>query len=139
MMADIHQLRPKAAAEPMIWVCDCGYSTFSLYSDGSAKCAACSAPHEGRGAGWLDRAAECRTQIAEGEVVAEVGGNGEDDLIRRRIAQQAAADGVALIVIGFEDGRLSAWSSAEPPEQFAWANDRLMRAAGLIAGRATNG
>lgn len=132
-MADIHQLRQPA---PRIWICDCGCSTFELLSNGTARCAACDADHEGVGSGWLDRSEDRRSPHAEKETFADVQGNGSVEFARRRVAQMASDENAVLLVVAREDGSLSAWSKAERAEQFAWAEEKLKQATALVTRKA---
>lgn len=129
-MADIVQLHQP---QPMTWVCDCGCSTFSLLSDGTAQCAACDADHEGHGSGWLDRSEDRRTAHEEGDTFADVQGNGSIEFARRRLARIAADEDAVLIVVAKKCGRLSVWSVAETEEQAEWAQRKLKQADDLIA------
>ncbi|TNC05553.1 hypothetical protein [Paracoccus marcusii] len=128
-MADIVQLQQP---QPMTWVCECGCSTFTLLSDGTAQCAGCDADHEALGSGWLDRSKDRRTLYEEADTFTDVQGNGSTIFARRRIARIAADEDAAMIVVAKEDGRISAWSIAETEDQVAWAHKKLTQAADLI-------
>ena len=128
-MADIHQLRQPA---PRIWICDCGCSTFELLSDGSARCAACEADHEGIGSGWLERSEERKAGHTEAETFSDVQGNGSVGFARRRVAKMASDENAVLLVVARQDGSMSTWAIAETADQVEWAEQRLKQASELI-------
>ncbi|MCB5411784.1 hypothetical protein [Pseudogemmobacter faecipullorum] len=120
------------SAEPQLWICACGCSTFRLLSDGTAVCAACDKDHEGIGSGWLDRSQDKVTAHKPDETFEDVQGNGSVEFARQRVAQRAKEPSVALIVVARDCGGISAWSAAETDEQIAWAESKLQQAAALI-------
>lgn len=118
--------------EPMLWVCDCGCSTFELLSDGTARCAGCNASHDGMDGGWLEKAGDKRTKYAEGDIVADVQGNGSVEFARRRLAKIAADDDVSLLIVAKRDGAVSVWSEAETEAQLKWVKKRIKIGKNLI-------
>lgn len=129
-MADIVQLQQP---QPMTWVCECGCSTFTLLSDGTAQCAGCDADHEALGSGWLDRSKDRRTPHEEADTFTDVQGNGSVEFARRRLARIASDDDAALVVVAKQDGRVSSWAIADTDDEITWAKARLADAADLIA------
>lgn len=132
-MADVV---PLIQPEPLILICDCGCCTYMLQSDGTAVCAACKAPTDQDGAGWLAQAGSAQTRHDIDEVYADVSGNGSVEFARQRVQQIASGDDVALIVVARDDGRTFTWSSANTDERADWAKRRLEQAGDLIASHA---
>lgn len=117
--------------EPQLWVCACGCSTFEILSDGTARCAACDAPHDVDGSGWSEWVAKSAKE--ESDTFRDVQGNGSVEFARRRVAQMATDATAALVVVARRDGSVSTWSEAETAEQSDWVRDKLTQAADLVA------
>lgn len=117
--------------EQLVWVCACGCSTLTAYSDGRFECAACEKEHDTLGAGWRD-VGKC---AFEGEPFNDVRGNGSVDFARRRVAQIAAADDVSMLAIARSNGTVHTWSDVENLDQLEWVKDKLQIAADLIEKR----
>lgn len=119
--------------DPLVWICNCGCSTFELRSDGAAACAACDTPQSVDGAGWSSWSAQ--SAKAEPETFRDVQGNGSVEFARRRVAQMATDETAAVVVVVRRDGSISTWSEAETAAQSKWCRRRLKQAADLIASK----
>lgn len=128
-MSNVVQLR---GPEPMLWVCECGCSTFELMSDGAARCAVCKADHEGLGSGWLDRSTDRRTHHNEDSSFLDIQGNGSIEFARHRLGQLANDPSATLIAVADAAGGVSVWSAAETDQQIEWAQHKLTQAIDLI-------
>ena len=117
----------------IVWICQCGCSTFYLVGDGSTECAACDTVVSGEQGGW---APPKTTKAWDGpEPFVDVQGNNSEEFARRRISTLAnEADAVALVVVR-EGGTIHVWSSADSEERIAWVERRLSDAGDLIAQR----
>ena len=71
-------------AEQVIWVCQCGCSTFCLEADGGTHCASClmSHPNEGR---W-ERSPESPVRDPGDDSFASIQGNGSIEFARHTIS-----------------------------------------------------
>jgi hypothetical protein len=119
-----------ARSEPRIWVCGCGCSTFELVENGTARCAACGDNADVDGSGWLKTEAE--SHLDPGETFRDVQANGCIDFARKRVANAAREENAALIVVGFRDGTVTAWSEAETKKQMKWVRRKLRIASDLF-------
>lgn len=121
-MSDVVKF-PTKAKEPMIWVCNCGCSSFELLSDATARCALCGVISENGGWHLPDTDA-----VWEGEhPVREVSGNGDPEFAKRVTTKRALEDDVVLIAVLKEDGLLATWTNVETPEQRDWVDRQLDR------------
>lgn len=118
-------------AEPNIWVCVCGCSTFELCSDATATCAACGNKPDPEEGGWFTPPETDATW--EGDApVRDISGNGSVEFARYQLSSYAAAPDAALIVVVQENGTRHAWANAETDEQVEWAERALAKAAQTI-------
>ena len=102
---------------PLIWVCECGCTTFQIFSDGNVTCAGCGAPHADEGSGWLDLPPENQhSGLDPDKTYRDVMGNGSVDFARQRLIRMAQSLENALIMVARYDGSISLWSDAETPE-----------------------
>lgn len=117
----------------MVWICQCGCSTFYLVGDGSTECAACDTVVSGEQGGWNPPKT---TKEWDGpEPFADVQGDNNAEFARRRMSSLAnEADAVAIVVVR-DGGTIHAWSSAEGEERITWVERRLSDAGDLIAKR----
>lgn len=120
--------------EPMIWVCDCGCSTFYLPEASPPRCANCdSSAESGQGSGWIDCLPQREANKTADQLFSGVGALRHDtNFPRRRILRRLAEETSALVVVGFESGEVSLWSSAETEQQAEWAKSRLALAISMI-------
>lgn len=125
--------------DPMVWVCNCGCTTFLLLSDGTATCAACDSLTDGLGAGWLEAKEDRRTETVAHETFADIQGNGSVEFARRRVAKMAMEETASLLIVARKDGSISAWYEAETEDQVEWVKARADQAVALIARRFENG
>lgn len=117
------------APEPKIWVCDCGCSSFELFSDNTARCALCGV--ETSEGGWHQPDED---NVWQGdEPVREISGNGVVDFAKRLIAKRMAEPDVVLAVIVKEHGAISTWSNIETEEQRKWADRQLKKVKNILA------
>lgn len=117
--------------EPLIWVCECGCSTFELCNDGTGRCALCNSVigDEAEG-GWLVPATD--KEWEGDDPVRDVSGNGEPDFARRVTSKRVLEDDVVLVVVVKQDGTVSTWTDIETDEQRAWAKRQLDRVPGIL-------
>lgn len=120
-------------AEPMLWVCACGCTTFHALSDGTGECAACNAPHDFDGSGWIPRLDD--RVFTGNDVFRDVQGNGSVEFARRRVADLAASEDVVALVVLRTGGEIHTWSDVETVEQAEWVGRRMSDAVDLIKRR----
>jgi hypothetical protein len=120
-----------SADAPLVWVCECGCSTFHMMSDSSAECSACEKAHDGIGNGWIDR--DRRSSVPPGDVFADTQGNGSVEFARLRVAKMASDDNVRALIVAREDGSISTWTAAEDAAQVAWVVEKVHQACDLMA------
>ena len=117
-----------AKPDPMIWICDCGCSTFNLRDDAEAECAACDALVVGAGQGWYERIADQPKRDPNLEdPTADVQSNGSEDFARRRIASFAHDDDVFCNIVIRDDGTVHVWGRErlETRAQISWMTRKL--------------
>lgn len=97
----------------LVYVCDCGCSTFSLIDDGSAECAHCGAPANAASGGWMS-SIEHAPMRAEGASSAfrSVRGNGSVDFVRARLVSIAQEEETDTIIVGQRDGEIALWTDS---------------------------
>ena len=125
-MSNVVSLNP----DPMIWVCQCGCTTFHALSDGTGECAACNKSHDFDGSGWLLRADD--RVFTGGDVFRDVQGNGSVEFARQRVAQLSTGGDVVALVVLREGGEIHTWSSVDTVEQVEWLSRRMNDAVELI-------
>jgi hypothetical protein len=110
-----------AKQEPMIWVCECGCSSFELLNDGTMQCALCGCmPADGA---WDPVDSD---EVWTGESrIREVSGNGDPDFAKKVTAKRIMDPDTVLSVVIKANGALSAWSSLETSEKVEWGISRL--------------
>ena len=119
--------------EPMLWVCNCGCTTFHALSDGTGECAACNSPHDFDGSGWIART-DGRVYTGN-DIFRDVQGNGSIEFVRRRVADLAAGDDVVALVVLRNGGEIHTWSDVETADQVDWLDRRMNDAVDLIKQR----
>ena len=119
-----------SAKEPLIWVCNCGCSTFELLDSGIASCAACGSVADVDGSGWSSWTAVSRH--SEDEAFTDIQGNGSVEFAKRRVARLAQDDDVSVLVVIRSDGGLTVWSAAETQDQIEWVKRKISQASNLI-------
>jgi len=124
-----------------IWACECGCSTFCLYENGQATCAACDRPVgiEGQ-SGWIERTDPRATPPEDLEIFKSVRADTLEHeeaiaFARRRAARIAAEDSMAIIVSVRRDGSMNAWSQVDTAKGASWIKRKLRDAAVLISRR----
>ena len=122
----------------VIWVCECGCSSFNIREDGEAECCVCSQLADADGQGWYDRTKDGhqRSDDLDGPI-EDTSGNGSMEFVRRRVAQLATDETAVLLVVAREDGSVSAWSVAETEDQIDWVSEKLEAAMRLVQSNAT--
>lgn len=121
-MSDVVKF-PTKHKEPMIWVCNCGCSSFELLSDATARCALCGVISEN--GGWHTPDTDL---IWDGDPpMREVSGNGDPEFAKRVTAKRVLDPGVVLAVVLKENGTISAWTNVETEEQRDWVDRQLGR------------
>jgi hypothetical protein len=93
-------------------------------------CAACEADATLDHSGWAEWSGTSLHNADD--IFRDIQGNGSVEFSRRRLAQLAADDDAALVVVIKDDGHLSAWSAAETEEQLDWAAKKMDQAKALI-------
>ena len=132
-MTDIVKFPAKAKVqEPLIWVCQCGCSTFELRNDGTGRCALCGdVIRDDAEGGWLTP--ETDKEWEGDDPVRDVSGNGDPDFARRVTAKRVLEDDVVLVVILKESGAISTWTIIETQEQREWADRQLDRVSDILS------
>lgn len=114
---------PAKKQEPLIWICNCGCSSFELLSDATARCALCGVISEN--GGWYTPDAD---KVWDGDApVREVAGNGDPEFAKRVTAKRLLEPDVVLAVVLKEDGLLATWTCVETDEQRDWIDRQLDR------------
>lgn len=120
------------SATDVIWVCDCGCSTFRLVSDGTAECANCAAIVTGADGSWFSEIADAPMCDDDRVPFKDVQGNNSVEFARARMSRLANDADMAAIVLVRDGGTIHAWFSAETDEQVDWTRRRLADASDLI-------
>lgn len=115
-------------AEPRLWVCDCGCSTFEIREDASICCAHCAVISQTELGGWYSPEAKAAAE-PERFVVA---GNGCVDFVRRRLSKTMMDDDVVGLVMIRDEGTVSFWHTADTPERVKWFKRRLKQAKRIL-------
>lgn len=118
--------------DPMIWVCDCGCSTFNLLSDGKAACSVCAAPVVGAVDGWQDDTITARPREKPLVPRNDHQGNGSAEFALALIRKSVMSDAAVLIVVAESDSRTRLWAAANTKEQIKWTRERLKDAETLL-------
>lgn len=125
----------KTPAEPLIWICQCGCSTFELMSDGTVRCAICLLSSPGPEGGWYppdtDRQWEGDTPVRD------ISANGDVDFAKNRVRRYANEDDIATLLVLKENGNLHLWCKVETPEQLEWLKRKFETALQLAAQKIT--
>jgi hypothetical protein len=129
MMADIVNF---TQPDRLIWVCDCGCSTFSLFSDGVAECSLCAAPVTGAAEGWQEATEEAGKRDEPIARTSDHQGNGSAEFAKALIRKTAADPDLKLCITATGDSRTRVWAEAENTGQMEWTMDRIQDAIGLL-------
>lgn len=113
----------------LIWVCQCGCSTFELSNDGSAQCAFCRETRE-EGGGWFRKDHE--PEWMGDEPISDVQGNGSVEFAQRVVAKRALSDDAVALIVIRENGTIHVWSDLETDEQVDWTKRRIDDAKDLL-------
>jgi hypothetical protein len=134
-MGEVINIRSEEESE-LIWVCQCGCSTFELLSSQELRCANCELMSTFETAAWdnyWDKG-EMRADDAAPRF-SDVQGCGSVDFARARLNRIASQSDVALLVVATEDGSVSVWSSDRGEDHLAWAEERIDIAHALLGNR----
>ena len=130
---NVVQLSTKTA-EKMLWVCDCGCTTFHLFQGEPPRCANCdslagTADHSG----WTACLPPRMSQKSDTDMFSIVGApEGDTDFPRRRMARRALEESAAMVVVGFKSGEVAVWSEAACRAQADWVKSRLALATAIV-------
>jgi len=133
--------RPKAKespkAEPHIWVCQCGCSTFELLSDGTVRCPVCESVTESPDGGWYNPDNATRWEGEDGDIgpIQNVCSNGSIEFAQMQVVSYAKEKDNAAVIVFKDDGTVSVWSKVETQEQREWFKDKLDVVYGLVTKR----
>lgn len=132
-MADVVDFPVRGGdAEVLVFVCDCGCSTFLLRSDGETQCASCDEISVGDGGGWSDHL-EDAGEVADGVTIfKDVQDGGSVDFARASAARRAGGDDRSLIMSAGKDGSVSVWGAVDTIERRDWALRRLQDAIEIV-------
>lgn len=128
-MGDVVDLTPP---EALIWVCDCGCSTFHLLSDGVAYCSVCREPVIGSNAGWQDNTISAGEREEPLIPRSDHQGNGSPEFALALARRSANGNDVKLIIVADESSRTRVWAAAETSAQMEWCKERVQDAVGLL-------
>jgi hypothetical protein len=129
-MSEVIPLRPEK--EPLVWVCQCGCSTFELLSTSEVRCPVCSVVSSAEGA-WY---APDSDKEWDGEApIRDISGNGSVEFARHQLIHHAKDDESCAIVVFNIGGSLHTWSMVENREQLEWFKEKLAIAYDLTAKR----
>ena len=120
-MADVI---PLVSVEPMLWVCNCGCSSFEVLSDHTLRCAMCGTVSQDVGGWSLPDPSNIRDPDLPAPI-RQVGGNGEVDFARNATLRHSEETDVVAHAVIKEGGRIHLWSNAETPDQRAWIRRRF--------------
>ncbi len=123
--------------EPLIYVCECGCSSFGLLSDGSTECQNCGTVDAEWHGGWENHDPVLRGKDASASFT-DTTGNGSVDFARARMSRIASDDDCTLIVIAKDDSTVHVWPKAEEQQQLARASKQMDVAMNLLR-RSCNG
>jgi hypothetical protein len=133
-MADVVDFPVRVEAEVLVFVCDCGCSTFLLRSDGETECASCSEISSGDGGGWSDHL-QGAGDVADGvEIFVDIQDGGSVDFARASAARRAGGDDRVMIMSVGSDGGVSVWAAVDTVERRDWALRRLDEMRTIIEG-----
>lgn len=120
---------------PVIWVCECGCSTFELHETGEAVCANCQCTSSASGGAWFEDITKGPARDPDAPPpIADVQGNGSVEFARGRIQQLAAQSDAVVLVVVRECGAVHTWSATETDEQIQWAKRKIAEGEALIRG-----
>ncbi|MGI3168410.1 hypothetical protein ACRARG_04610 [Pseudooceanicola sp. C21-150M6] len=115
-----------------VWVCNCGCSSFRLFSDGVAECCHCCSPVSGATDGWQSETKDAGVRGNASPEKTSIEFNSNADFALYHIRKRVSADDVALIIVAAEDSRTSIWAQAQNMAQKKWTEDRIADAVGLL-------
>ena len=118
--------------ERLIWVCDCGCSTFNLFSDGMAACSLCQAPVTGAMDGWQSRTESAKAREEPLTSMSDYQGNGSPEFALALIRKTASDPDVKLVIVATGDSRTRVWAAADTQPEMEWTKDRITDAIGLL-------
>ncbi len=96
-MTNIIPLKAKEdKTAPLIWVCQCGCSTFELLSTSEVRCPACDTLSPSPDGAWY--APETDAKWDGDPPMQDISANGDVDFARRRTVQQAEDDDTCVVV-----------------------------------------
>ena len=128
-MGDVTQIGPRP---DVIFVCNCGCSTWRLLQDGAIECAACDNRSTTTGS-WYTVQPEAKE--FGGEPFCDVQGNGSIQFARSRVERMSGDADVRMIAIARANGSVHLWSDAETKKQVKWTVRRFKEAADLLKKR----
>ena len=128
-MGDVTQIGPRP---DVIFVCNCGCSTWRLLQDGAIECAACDNRSTTTGS-WYTVQPEAKE--FGGEPFVDIQGNGSVEFARSRLQRMATDPDLSLILLARGNGAIHMWSSAETKKQVKWTLRRFKEAVDLLKKR----
>lgn len=120
-------------AEPLIWTCECGNTTFLCYDDGEMYCAACNDLSTHTSGDWIKSFAEPHSEPREAKTNGTVVNfNGDSDAAMKRIISRIdKADTLGVVVIQ-RNGRIATWGGIDQEDRLGWLDRRLSEAYDLL-------
>lgn len=113
----------EAEAEPRIWVCMCGCSTFELLSTSEVRCPVCLTTSEAPDGAWF--APETDGEWDGEPPVRDISGNGSVEFVRHQLSKYAGEEDACAVVVMKRAGSVHAWSMVETAEQLQWFREKL--------------
>lgn len=126
--------RPPEIKQVRQFVCaDCGCMSFEIFDDNGLRCAGCSNELDALELGWTPAVLPDYDEDPQPEgFVASIGDDG-DTFQRKRIADLAGGDDVAMVVVARSGGGVHCWTfPMEGESQKAWLERRLSEAKDIM-------
>lgn len=126
-MSEVVKFGPKAPKDPMIWVCECGCSTFELLSDNTVRCPVCETVSPSPDGGWYapDTDKTWEGKDPDEGPIRDISGNSSVEFARARLRKLASDDEAVGVCVFKADGSVHAWSMVETAEQLQWFREKL--------------
>lgn len=118
--------------EPLVWVCNCGCTTFKLYEGGMTECASCGI--EGaEGGEWVHELPEppmvAKERLPDTKVLSFA--DSPASALRTFLSRADAETMVAAIFI-HTNGRVRTWGGVDTKDRVRWLQRRLKDAKELL-------
>jgi hypothetical protein len=133
MTDNIVSLKTARDERKLIWVCNCGCTNFTAFSDGHLECSTCEAEACGYEENWRERLPDAPDEpepVGADNFKRVFELDGANGFLRRH----AKSDDIAFVAIAHLDGSVSTFN-AEPydtPDRRAWFSRTFLRAARVL-------